>query len=103
MSPNMESEMVRPGERSGAVRTVEGFVSRVFPAVSGQLVRPEEGPATPGKVTQEGSLSGVDPLVSLQVGALLVSLITAWEVTEVTFILFLRPQTLQGSGTADWG
>ena len=102
MSLNMESEVVGPGESSAAVRTVEGFVSRVFPQVSRQLVRPREGATTVGEATGERPLPGVDPLVSLQVGALLVSLMTVWEVTIVTPLL-LSPPTLQGSGNADWG
>ena len=102
MSLNVETEMVRPGESSAAVWAVEWFVSRVFPQMSRQLVRPHEGPATAVKITDEGSLACVDPLVSLQVGVLLVALMTVWEVTLVTLsilLLFLPPQTLQGSDT----
>ena len=103
MSLSMESEVVGPGESSAAVRTEEGFVSGVFPQVPGQLVRPEEGAATVGEGTEEGPLSCVDPLVSLQVGALLVSLATAREVTLVAPALLHSPPTMPGSGTGDWG
>ena len=103
MSPNMKSEMVRPGESSGAVGTAEWFLSCVFPQVSRQLVRPEKGPAAALEMTDEGSLPCMDSLVSLQVGALLVSLITVREVTQVTLTLSLSPPTMHCSGIVDWG
>ena len=71
--------------------------------MSRQLVRPEEGPATICVATGERPLSSVDPLVSLEVGALLVPLMTVWKVTLEPSALLLSPPTTLGSGTAGWG
>ena len=103
MSLSMESEVVGPGESSAAVRTEEGLVSGVFPQVPRELVRPGEGEGTVGEGTGEGPLSCVDPLVSFQVGALLVSLVAVREVTLVAPALLHSPPTMPGSGTGDWG
>ena len=54
--------------------TLERFVARVFPEVSGQLVRPAELPATVLPPADVGLLSSVSPQVGLQVGALRVNL-----------------------------
>ena len=84
MSPNVECEMVGSCESSRAVAAFERFCPTVFPDVSGQLVRPDKCFVTILHSADEGSLSGVDPQVGLQVGALLVPLLTVLVVTHIT-------------------
>ena len=84
MSPNVKCEMVGSCESSRAVAAFERFCSTVFPDVSGQFVRPDKCFVTILHSADEGSLSGVDPEVGLQVGALLVPLLTVVVVTHIT-------------------
>ena len=70
-------KVVRPGKSLATDLTTVRFDARVRPAVSGQLVRARELPATARPVAGEGLLSGVSPHVSLQVGGLGVQLPTA--------------------------
>ena len=62
--------MVAPGESLEAEVTLEGFVSRVFPEVPGQFVRPGELPPAVLPAAHVRLLPRVGPQVGLQVGAL---------------------------------
>lgn len=59
--------MVRSREAPAAYFTLEGFSSRMFPIVSGQLIRPGKAPEATGPGAQVRFLTGVYPLVGLQV------------------------------------
>jgi hypothetical protein len=66
------------------VATLEGFVSRVFPYMPGQLVRSGKLPRAPRPGALVGLLSRVGPQVGLQVGALGVDLPAAGEFTAMS-------------------
>ena len=74
MSLHVKGEMVRPGEGSLTQFTLEGSVPCMFPLMSGQLVRPRKPPAATLPVTDIGLLTGVGPVVGLQVAGLGVGL-----------------------------
>ena len=78
--------MVRPCEAPGAVGAGEGPGPGVSPRVSGELVRPDKCLAAALDPALVRSLSRVDSLVGLEVGALLVSLVTVLVVTHVTLL-----------------
>ena len=66
--------MITSGEGSGAEVTLEGFLSGVFPVVSGQLVGPCKLPAATLPRAGVRLLASVRPLVSFQVRTLCVNL-----------------------------
>lgn len=57
VSLHVEGQVVGPGEGPLADLAFEWLCSRVFPVVSGQLVRPREPPLTLGPVTAVRLLS----------------------------------------------
>ena len=70
--------------------TLEGLGASVFPVVPGQLVRPGKLPAAAFPRTLVGFLPSVGSLVSFEVGALGVDLITVQEVALVNLPTFER-------------
>ena len=70
MSFGVQGEMVRSGKALAANLAEERTRSGVFSRVPGQLIRPRKGVTTVGPRAGVGSLSCVNPHVSLQVGAL---------------------------------
>jgi len=66
--------VIASGEGSGAEVTLEGFLSGVFPVVSGQLVGPGKLPAATLPRAGVRLLASVRPLVSFQVRTLCVNL-----------------------------
>lgn len=75
--------MVRAGEGALAEVALERPVSRVFPEVTGQLIRPGKLPATAFPVTVVGLFTCVCPHVGLEVGALGVRFATTRELAAV--------------------
>ena len=74
MSLQMESQVVRPGERPLTELTSVRPDPGMFPCVSSKFVRSGELPATAGPGADVGLLSGVRPQVGLHVAGLVVGL-----------------------------
>ena len=66
--------MITPGESSVTKVTFEGFTPGVFAVMSGQLIGSGKLPVTSLPAAEIRLLSGVGPLVSLQMTALGVNL-----------------------------
>ena len=77
MSLQVESEVIRSGERSLAVGALERFHSSMLAHVSGEFVRPCEFPCAALPCALVRFLSSVGPLMGLEVRALCVDLVAA--------------------------
>ena len=103
MSLQVESQVVRPGERPLTELTRVGPDPGVFPHVSSKFVRSGELPATAGPGADVGLLSGVRPQVGLHVAGLVVNLPTVFVRTVVNYRGFLDgppPPLGHGGGVA---
>ena len=71
----VQTEVIGTRKTLVALGTLERSLPRVSTVVACELVRAAKGPVTLFPRTLEGFLSGVDPLVGLEVGALGVHLV----------------------------
>ena len=74
VSLHVKTEMITPGKSSITEVTLERFHSCVFSVMSRQFVRSSKLPVTTLPAAQVGLLTGVRPLVSLEMTALGVDL-----------------------------